>query len=78
MVTLTHLPSPFTIPLTLVSVKRNRSAPQIRAGEEDGPPETFGPVTLIRYVKDDGRALILYSHGRRLGEDGRIEDRPRA
>jgi hypothetical protein len=73
MVTLTHLPSPSTIPLTLVSVKRNRSAPQTLAREEDGPPETFGPVTLTRYVKDDARALILY--GRRQ-EDRTTEDRP--
>jgi hypothetical protein len=26
-----------------------------------GGEEVFGPVTVRRYVKDDGRALILYS-----------------
>ena len=25
------------------------------------PDERYGPVTLTRYVKDDGRALILYT-----------------
>ncbi|HEX8714121.1 MAG TPA: hypothetical protein VF706_01015 [Solirubrobacteraceae bacterium] len=25
-------------------------------------PERCGPVTLTRHRKDDGRALILYSH----------------
>lgn len=29
-------------------------------------PERCGPVTLTRHRKDDGRALILYSHD----EDG--------
>jgi len=73
MVDVTHLASPFTIPLTLVSVKRNRSAPQTRAGEEDRPPETFGPVTLARHTKDDARALIIYT---RRQEDQTTEDRP--
>jgi hypothetical protein len=25
--------------------------------------EAYGPLTIRRYVKDDGRALELYSHG---------------
>jgi hypothetical protein len=32
-----------------------------RAAHED-PPERCGTVLLSRGVKDDGRALILYSH----------------
>jgi hypothetical protein len=41
-------------------------------GEEGGPPEPrsgegqagerYGPVEIARYVKEDGRALLLYSH----------------
>jgi hypothetical protein len=27
-------------------------------------PEQVGPLTVERHVKDDGRALILYSHDR--------------
>jgi hypothetical protein len=29
--------------------------------EHTKPPETFGAVALERHVKDDGRALILYT-----------------
>lgn len=40
------------------------------AGEPPSPgEETYGPVTLRRYVKDDGRALILYSR-RDIAEAG--------
>lgn len=35
-------------------------------------PETFGAVALARHVKDDGRALILYTHRR---ADDEIEGR---
>jgi hypothetical protein len=31
------------------------------AGREETRRERFGPLTLERHVKDDGRALILYS-----------------
>jgi hypothetical protein len=27
------------------------------------PEEAYGPLTFRRYVKDDGRALALYSRG---------------
>jgi hypothetical protein len=27
------------------------------------PEEAYGPITIRRYVKDDGRALALYSRG---------------
>ncbi len=30
--------------------------------EEREQSEAFGMVTVARYVKDDGRALILYTH----------------
>jgi len=36
--------------------------PSEHDGRREEPPETFGPLTLRRYVKDDGRALILYTH----------------
>jgi hypothetical protein len=32
-----------------------------QASEEHAPGELLGPVAIARYVKDDGRALILYS-----------------
>ncbi|MFI4985717.1 MAG: hypothetical protein ACHQAV_07020 [Solirubrobacterales bacterium] len=32
-----------------------------RASEEDARGELVGPVAIARHVKDDGRALILYS-----------------
>ncbi len=33
-----------------------------RARGDDAPPtEAFGPLTVTRHVKDDGRALLLYT-----------------
>jgi hypothetical protein len=32
--------------------------------DEEAQAEHFGPVELTRVRKDDGRALILYSHER--------------
>jgi len=32
-----------------------------RAGETSTPRELAGPVAIARHVKDDGRALILYT-----------------
>jgi hypothetical protein len=29
---------------------------------EPGADEHYGPVEIARYVKDDGRALLLYTH----------------
>jgi|HubBroStandDraft_4_1064222.scaffolds.fasta_scaffold16295_2 hypothetical protein len=34
------------------------------ASEENRQSETFGMLTVTRHVKDDGRALILYTHRR--------------
>jgi hypothetical protein len=45
----------------MVSFDEDSSQPA-RSG--DGPAElaaAYGPITLRRYAKDDGRALILYS-----------------
>jgi hypothetical protein len=36
-----------------------------RTHEDGGELERVGPLVLERHVKDDGRALILYSHARR-------------
>jgi hypothetical protein len=33
------------------------------ASEQAGSGERVGPLVLTRYVKDDGRALILYARG---------------
>jgi len=38
-----------------------RSAPAPSA-QPDDCPQRYGTVTLTRQRKDDGRALILYSH----------------
>ena len=49
--------------------RSERSAPTPRRREdtpEQPPGERFGPLTITRVVKDDGRALILYGHD----EDG--------
>lgn len=35
------------------------------------PPERFGPLTLTRHAKDDGRVLILYSSDERADVDGK-------
>jgi hypothetical protein len=31
-------------------------------GAEPHPVERYGPVAIERYAKDDGRALLLYTH----------------
>jgi hypothetical protein len=36
-----------------------------RAGERQGAGERVGALTIARCVKDDGRALILYTRDRR-------------
>lgn len=43
--------------------------------EKDKRSESFGPiVALTRHVKDDGRALLLYTHRHEDGEDGNADD----
>lgn len=37
--------------------------------------ETYGPIRLRRYLKEDGRTLILYTRGK-LTQDGLAQDRP--
>ena len=37
--------------------------------------ETYGPIRLRRYVKEDGRTLILYARGE-LAQDGPAQGRP--
>jgi hypothetical protein len=44
-----------------------------QARSDDAPTEAFGPLTVIRHVKDDGRALLLYTY--RHGDDD-AGDRP--
>jgi hypothetical protein len=34
-------------------------------GEREQHPERFGQLAVERHVKDDGRALILYTHAER-------------
>jgi hypothetical protein len=41
--------------------KRQNSSEPGRADEDERPGERFGPLTLTRRVKDDGRTLILYA-----------------
>jgi hypothetical protein len=40
------------------------SDPLAEQDEHLESPETFGAIGLTRHVKDDGRALILYSYRR--------------
>jgi hypothetical protein len=34
----------------------------VAARGRSDPPERFGPLAVARMAKDDGRALIIYSH----------------
>jgi hypothetical protein len=34
------------------------------SGNDPVEPEAYGPIRFRRYVKGDGRALILYTQGR--------------
>jgi hypothetical protein len=40
--------------------------------DSEPSPETFGPLTVRRYVKDDDRTLIMYSRR----PDATAADRP--
>jgi len=37
-------------------------AAEQRAGLEPERGESYGPLTIARHIKPDGRALILYTH----------------
>jgi hypothetical protein len=37
------------------------AAERLRTGQPQ-PVEHYGPVEIARHVKDDGRALLLYTH----------------
>jgi hypothetical protein len=37
----------------------------------DAPEERLGPIAIARHVKDDGRALILYSEAPRAEQEPR-------
>jgi hypothetical protein len=43
-----------------------------KSDEKDKRSESFGPIALTRYRKDDSRALILYERTR--GEDEPARD----
>jgi hypothetical protein len=45
------------------------SAPAKPNGKDERS-ETFGPIELTRHVKEDGRALILYTRRARPDADG--------
>ncbi len=52
------------------------------SGEQDrvesGAEERYGPLTITRVVKDDGRSLILYGHDESEAElDGDAAREPR-
>jgi hypothetical protein len=47
----------------MISTEDGSSVPA-RSGNDPAPhEEAYGPVRFRRYVKSDGRALILYTHG---------------
>ena len=41
---------------------------------KDKRSESFGPIALTRHVKDDGRALILYTHRHDGGDSADVRD----
>jgi hypothetical protein len=41
-----------------------QTGPREQRGERESRDERTGPVAITRHVKDDGRALILYTRGR--------------
>jgi hypothetical protein len=43
---------------------RSSAAPESagEGGRKEHAPERCGPLAVERHVKDDGRALILYTH----------------
>ncbi len=48
------------------------------ARSEIGPPEReqiYGPLRFSRFVKGDGRALTIYTHGA-CEQDGPVQDGP--
>jgi hypothetical protein len=49
-------------------IPRSSGRPKTSAGAEQGEQQEHrcGTVTITRHLKDDGRALILYTHA----EDG--------
>jgi hypothetical protein len=54
---------------------RKPAAPPPSGGAESGDCERFGPLAIARVGKDDGRALIIYSHAEReTHEDGETHD----
>jgi hypothetical protein len=44
---------------------QSQSHPDGREGERERAGERVGALTIARWVKDDGRALILYTRDRR-------------
>ncbi|MGO9763369.1 MAG: hypothetical protein ACLP1Q_19120 [Solirubrobacteraceae bacterium] len=44
---------------------RSEAGPRKREGEREPQEERVGPVTIARHVKDDGRALIIYTRDTR-------------
>lgn len=49
---------------------RSSAAPGEQGGTERGAEECFGPLTITRVLKDDGRSLILYGHDESPAEPG--------
>ena len=46
---------------------RSQGEPGGQEGERQRAGERVGALTISRFVKDDGRALILYTRDRRPG-----------
>ena len=68
----------------MIATSPSRPPPASRASETAlaEPTERFGPLVVSRHVKDDGRALILYTLrerpelGERADENGARSDGP--
>ena len=42
-----------------------KSRPRESPAEESQPGERYGPIVITRHVKEDGRALLLYTRSAR-------------
>lgn len=58
-------PAPSDLPDAEPDERRVDGAQSVRGGERRVDGERFGPVDIARHRKDDGRALILYTHRER-------------
>ena len=62
----------------MVSPEKDPPTPSLSASSENDPVEpeqAYGPLRFRRYLKGDGRTLILYTHGG-PAQDAAAQDGP--